>query len=723
MKITAFRAILVVVMWALGVVTASAQNFTTHAVKEGETLESIAKQYKISVDAILNYNKEVKKGVGVKPNTILVIPAASKETNTSVPSVTVNGNEAAEQEEQVKPIAFISHKVKRKETLFGIAQEYHISTDDIKKYNKELYASQLDKGMRLRIPKYPKVLAEENTLNPEDFEVYVVQPKETRWSIAYKYGITIDSLLVLNPELPKANNELKIGQELQLPKIKGSTIEQQDVQLFESYTVPKAVGFYRIEKEFGVSSEELMKLNPEIKERGGLKEGMVLRIPKKKEQPQVVNTDNFIFYEVKPKETEFRLTRKFGLEYSELLALNPDLKEGLKAGMILKLPKGIKGNFEVNNALVLDRLNLLDSVKVENRPNIIVMLPFRTDIADGKSDEQMSDLVGKRKDMNYSLGIYSGILVALDSIKKLGVSVNVKTFDTERNSEKVKSILFRENLSNVNAIIGPLDPSLLKEVAVQAAAYQVPVVAPMASESDLSLNNVFFSVPTDTILRDRMLSYASEKRVNENIIIIADKKHKAVSDKIKATFPLARIVEVKEDDENISISIDKFSRQLSPTVENWVFVESDNFKLISSVSSILNSAITDKVKVKMFTTNRGKAFENDKLSSVHLSNLNFTYPSVYREGTEGSFAKLYMKRFGTHPDRFATRGFDVAYDLLLKLAYKTNLFEVSNMIGETEYTENKFSYNKNFSSGYHNKASYIMRYDNMWVKEIEEKSK
>ncbi|MDX1327826.1 MAG: LysM domain-containing protein, partial [Arenibacter sp.] len=43
-------------------VGAVAQKFTTHSVKKGETLESIAKQYKVSELGILKYNKEVKKG-------------------------------------------------------------------------------------------------------------------------------------------------------------------------------------------------------------------------------------------------------------------------------------------------------------------------------------------------------------------------------------------------------------------------------------------------------------------------------------------------------------------------------------------------------------------------------------------------------------------------------------------------------------------------------------
>src|SRR5690606_23504101 len=118
------------------------------------------------------------------------------------------------------------------------------------------------KGMILRIPKYRKEAAiAEKVYNEEDYAIYTVQPKETRWSIAHKFGITIDSLLILNPNLSKATDHLADGQELLLPKILGSSIEGQTTQLYQSYTVPPKQTFYSLEKKFGLTADELMRLN------------------------------------------------------------------------------------------------------------------------------------------------------------------------------------------------------------------------------------------------------------------------------------------------------------------------------------------------------------------------------------------------------------------------------------------------------------------------------
>ena len=326
------------------------------------------------------------------------------------------------------------------------------------------------------------------------------------------------------------------------------------------------------------------------------------------------------------------------------------------------------------------------------------------------------------------MGLYSGALVALDSIKSLGVSVDVKTFDNQLDLNKTKEILLRENLRGYNAIFGPLDIASLKEVAVQASNFQVPVIAPVPAISDISLQNVFFSYTDEDLLREHMITYVKENYKNENIIIIADEKNQSVKDQLVEQFSSAKVLQVKEEEKNIGVNRDKLASLLSQDMDNWVFLETQNFKLISSVVSILNSFNNStleamegrkKLKLRMFTTDMNNGFENDVISSTHLSNLNFTYPSVYREVETNSFVQRYRKRFGEDPDRYAVRGFDLTFDMLLKLAYKNDLIDISKFVGSTEYNGNKFDYEKDATSGYFNRASFIMAYENMRIIELE----
>jgi len=717
-----------IVLWAifffgfLGTALAQ-QRYTSHTVAEGETIYSIAKLYRVTPFSILQENPEIKRAEEVKANTILIIPVNPDYRGETIRKP-VSNVVAIETPRQMEPIGYIRHRVKKKETLFGLTQQYAVTEEQIKRYNKALYSEPLKKGMVLRIPQYPELTEEEE--RALDFETYVVQPKETRWSITHKYGITVDSLWSLNPDLPGNSSYLAVGQELRLPRPKGDSLKEQEVVIFESYTVPKSMGLFRVSQNYGIPVDSVMKLNPEIKEIGGLKEGMILRLPKQKPKEAIVNTENYIFYEVKPKQNIFRLTQHLKISRDSLFLLNPELDNGLKAGMVLKLPKEKDEVLEVKDALVLDQFNLIDSLDTRNRPNILLMLPFRLDRINFQNSEKTENQVASRKDVTYAMGLYTGALVALDSVKKLGVSINVQVLDTELSLEKVKATLYNQSLFDVDAILGPISPDLLNEVALQARNYDVPVIAPFASKSELSLSNVFFSNPNDKVLRDRVLNYIEERRENQAIIVIADEKHQEAKDSILARFPLARVAKMSEDG---SLHLVDFQTMLSEREENWVFVETDQPNLVASVTSILNASnakIIDEeseeeldIVVKMFTTNYNGAFEAESVSRPHLSNLDFTFPSSYRMMERNSFSKAYIKKFGHEPDRYAVRGFDLMMDVLLKLGYKKNLFESSQVIGETEYSGNRFNYFKDWSSGFFNKASYLMQYEDLRIKPLD----
>lgn len=694
---------------------AQAQQFKTHAVQQGETLESVARLYQIDTKDLLKYNKELQADRPLRPNTILVIPIPEKETEIYQRPLEVSRNSTQQQE----PTGFQTHRVRKKETLFSISRRYEIPEELIKRYNPELYSRTLQRGMVLRIPRYPAGsepgVAEEG---PELIS-YEVQPKETRWSIAHKFNITVDSLVKLNPELPSNTSYLAAGQELRLPKPAGSDVGQKDTQLYVSYTVPPKKTLFSLSQEYGIPREEILRLNPEILERGNLQEGMVLRLPEKK--PDTVEQGSaFVYYEVRPKQTEYSLTRKLGLGYGDLLSLNPQLARGLQAGMVLKIPRDKAGDLEVKNDLILETFDLRDSINPQHIPKLLVLLPFRLDRLDLADTLGTQKRIEQNNALQYSLGLYSGLLIALDSIADLGVSVEVKTMDTQLSTERVKTLMMQEDLSSYSAIVGPLAPEAIKEVASRAQQLDLPVVAPLPVGEELALENLFYSYTPEDRLREHMLRFMKQQVTDQKILVISDQKNKDAESKILETFPAADLVELTEEKENISLDREQFIMQLSQETDNWIFVETDDFKIASSVSSILNSANSDTTRIRMFTTHKNRAFENEVISVPHLSNLKFTFPSVPSEGSTDAFIRRYRNRFRGDPDRYAIRGFDLGMDLLLRLAYRLDLFQVADQIGELQYSGNKFNYWKGWNSGYFNTAAYILMYEDLQIKEIED---
>ena len=100
------------------------------------------------------------------------------------------------------------------------------------------------------------------------------------------------------------------------------------------------------------------------------------------------------------------------------------------------------------------------------------------------------------------------------------------------------------------------------------------------------------------------------------------------------------------------------------------------------------------------------------------------YPSVDKESDEvsetDSFVKNYKAKYGVAPNKYIVRGFDIAYDVLLRLGTAEDLYQAANFRGTTEYNENKFDYMKDENGGFYNKAVYLIKFnDNLELSVIE----
>jgi len=111
---------------------AQAQNYKTHRVKAGQTIESIAKQYKVSVEQLYRLNPDARESL--RPNAILIIPKKGDK-----PKITSTSKQIKVVEKKFD--RYEKHKVRRKETLYSLAKKYNITEEDIKKHNKFLYLS------------------------------------------------------------------------------------------------------------------------------------------------------------------------------------------------------------------------------------------------------------------------------------------------------------------------------------------------------------------------------------------------------------------------------------------------------------------------------------------------------------------------------------------------------------------------------------------------------
>tara|TARA_R110002072_G_scaffold1587_1_gene13317 strand:- start:110931 stop:112832 length:1902 start_codon:yes stop_codon:yes gene_type:complete len=546
-------------------------------------------------------------------------------------------------------IKFKKHKVKRKETLFSISQHYNISVDDIKKYNKDLYSRQLKKGDKIDIPIFPK--------DPET-------------------GKTITA----TNENSSSNNA--------------------------KHTVLAKETKFGIARKYGISIPELEKLNPMMGEN--LQIGTVLNVPNEEVTSSATIEEEYSFYEVQPKEGFFRLKVKLGLSEEQIVALNPYAKEGLKEGMILKIPKE---NFEVLNTGNAVTVDLENRIVNKSKKHLALMLPFSLKKAVNDTSQSNSELIKDDAYLRIALDFYSGVLMAADFAKDKGISVEIDVYDTERSDAKVGSIIAQQNFKDVDAVIGPLLQKNVQKAAALLKDNKTPVFSPLSNREMKSYTNFFQTLPTDEMLEKAMLNYIKEHHTGKNMILISDDKRRAQKAAIVAAIPGIKTLVPREKGFLYEVDI---AQKIEAGKENWVILETGDPVILSNVIGLLNGMPADH-QLRLFTLDKNNSYDYHDVSNLHLAKLNFTFPSVnksYDYKEKHPFLVSYKNKYGVLPNRYAVRGFDITYDVLLRLASADDIYEASEGDFETEYIENKFHYSKQMFSGYQNNALYIIKYMN-----------
>lgn len=236
--------------------TINGKQFIIHQIDEKETLYSISRRYNVPITAILEVNPTADGGLAT--GQLLKVPYVFK------------GNKA-----QAQPGGDRIHKVAPKETLFSISNLYDVSVDDIKAWNN-LKDNSLSTGQSLIIKKKSTLSTEANKL-PETKSltgVHTVAPKESMYSIARLYGITVQQLKEWNGI---DGSELKIGQMLFIAQPMYNTTEvktdQNKVTEIKEPVEPvkQEVKPIQTQQETTITISEKVMGSDEVKE-GGLAE-------------------------------------------------------------------------------------------------------------------------------------------------------------------------------------------------------------------------------------------------------------------------------------------------------------------------------------------------------------------------------------------------------------------------------------------------------------------
>ncbi len=297
----------------------------TVCVSKCMSLDNISSKTGINVADLELLNPELIRGITPPnyKNYILRVPKGMKDkflaVYDSIPSE--------------KNTNWVSHKVRRGETVSTIARRYGVSMSSIVTANNLGKRYKIYAGQTLLVPTtggYRKSKRLTRVI-PDGSGNYVVKRGDTLWEIAKAHGVSIK-------DLKKANrlysNRIYPGRKLIIP-LKGSGYSGSN----DTYVVKKGDSLYKIAKRFGVTVSSLKKANGLWSDT--IYPSMKLKIPKYTLSKASNKIKEPKTYRVKKGDTLWRIARVFRVTVQDLVSWNNISNPSkLKIGDVLKIYGG-----------------------------------------------------------------------------------------------------------------------------------------------------------------------------------------------------------------------------------------------------------------------------------------------------------------------------------------------------------------------------------------------
>ena len=371
-------------------------------------------------------------------------------------------------------------------------------------------------------------------------------------------------------------------------------------------------------------------------------------------------------HKVKKKETVFGISRAYGLTIEELINANPEMKQQgyeLKKGAVLNIPypKSVIEKQEAERAAKVKKAveEAAKANDVRNREiRLGVMLPLHDINGDG------------RRMMEY----YRGVLMACDSLKKQGVSIDVHAWNTAEDGNIYK-VLEDPAAAKCDLIIGPLYSKQMDALSDFVAKHDIRLVIPFSINApQLTTNrNIFQVYQSQNEVSEATISHYLERFKDCHTVVIDC--NDSTSKKGVFTFALRRQMESRGMAfvvTNLKSSEENFSRAFSRTKPNVVVLNTGRSQELGVAFSKINGlkANNPELDITMFGYSDWLLYTHRYLENYYKYN---TYiPSVFYYNplspATQQFQQKYRQNFSSDMQnllpRFAITGFDHAYFFL-----------------------------------------------------------
>lgn len=567
------------------------------------------------------------------------------------------------------------------------------------------------------------------TVNAQENQTYIlhtIEKGQSLYSIASMYGVSQADIVKMNPG---SDEKIYIGHTLRIPR--NTTGSQKET----FHTIEAGETLYRLTVKYNVSAKAICDANPGLSAEN-FRIGQVIRIPAPDETPVVSDIDNSSktadvaseipaavqsrcrdMHKVKRKETIYSISKEYGITEAELIEANPELKgkNKIKKGSFLCIPypttTANAGNAKPQTIPTNNELFSENKKEAERISTIkaAVILPFLPDAASRSESARMVEY-------------YEGFLMAVDSLKRSGTSIDLYTYNSGANVNSLNDILSKNEMKNMDIIFGPLQQQQIKPLADFAKKNDIRLVIPFTSKDNTVFRNpAIYQINTpQSYLYSEVYDHFVRQFPNANVIFIeANSKTKDKVDFIKGLKDELRNRSIPMATLDEDASVEALKSALKTGRENiFIPTSGSNLVLIKCLPQLtLLVRENPEFSIHMFGYPEWQTYTKDHLESFFELDTYF-YSSFYTNDlfpAAKNFTRNYRRWYGKDMDerypKYGMLGFDTGYFFLKGLARYGS--ELENNLQRMDFapiqTGFKFQRVNNWG-GFVNKKVFFVRF-------------
>lgn len=615
-------------------------------------------------------------------------------------------------------------------------------------------------------------------ISGKPYYIHFVRKGETAYSISKAYYITVDDLVRENPS---ATTGIREGQSLRIPVVDAPPVKEtaeqplRDETKYIYHKLSAGDTVFSLARRFGVSEEEILQANPGV-EINKLSIGTEIAIPRKQfsaaSQKLEIQEKQILRHRVEKGESMTSIAEKYGITLRELRRENrgvifPKVDDYLKIPVSVIAEKIEVPGAEPDSLIKREEETERDERafkgftpvnKLNGKINVALLLPlYYSDNAVRIEIDSSRFVKGKRvyraekrpdswidPDTYPFLEMYLGSLMAADTLRNLGLNLNLHVYDIKQDTAEVISLIHSGILDDVDLIIGPVFSGNLAIVAAYASEREIPVVSPVPLMSNKALEGksiLFIAVPSLEVANEaiskRISDYASgnfvfihtdTSRTDDEVRSFRQMIFKELSSKIPYEEIRFKEILFKRQSSLSNDSINRLEHALTANSDNIIIIASEDPSVLSETIMDLH-ALSKKYPVKFVGYPRVRELVN--LDTKYFFDMGIEVFSPfwidYRADDVIKFNRAFRRKFLTEPDEnsFAWQGYDITYYFVSGLVMHGKRFIRKPEIHNPDLLETEFDFRREEDNdGFENHKLFLIRYtDDMELIMVDDKGR